>query len=49
METTTTIPELNATPPTAFDKLLEAIYNGDMTTQKRIDVLNALADYIANR
>lgn len=43
-ETTTT-----TTTTTAFDKLLEAINNGEMTLDKKTDVLVALANYIANR
>ena len=47
METTTTIPE--TTPLTAFDKLLEAIENGGMDISKKLDVIMALADYIASK
>lgn len=37
------------TPMNAFDKLLEAINNGEMTMEKKHDVLMALANFIVNR
>ena len=41
--------ETTTTTTTAFDKLLEAINNGEMTLDKKTDVLVALANYIVNR
>ena len=37
------------TTTTAFDKLMEAINNGEMTLEKKTDVLVALANYMVNR
>ena len=37
------------TPMTAFDKLMQAINNGDMTMDKKHDVLMALANYVVSR
>jgi hypothetical protein len=44
---TTTTTE--ASPITAFDKLMEAINNGGMTMEKKHDVLMALANYVVSR
>lgn len=44
MSTTTT-----TTTPTAFDKLMEAINNADITMDKKHDILMALANYVVSR
>ena len=47
---TTPIYELDtAKPVTPFEKLVEAINNGGMDTSKKLDVMLALADYIASK
>lgn len=52
MESTTTTPiyELDtAKPVTPFDKLMQTINDGGMDASKRLDVLIALANYIASK
>ncbi len=47
---TTPIYELDtAKPVTPFEKLIETINNGGMDISKKLDVMLALADYIASK